>query len=426
MKLRRRVLGCTMALLLLAALCEFGAYAGLWILGKRAPSRAVLLNTQQELADRVQSNKERKKPQLNGKEISHPFLGFIPKSGSGKRRPGTTTLNRDELADPRDPVFSPPPDTFVLAIAGGSVAAGMSMQGLKTIRKILERSPFLDGKQIHLLVLAYPSYHQPQQLIALSYALSLGAKIDAVWNLDGFNEVALHASGNGPQGSFFPYPQAWKQRISKRGASELDFGELNFIRQQRAALAARTLASPWASRWTAQALWALRDSRWRRAQAEAEQRVLESGEKRLSAGFSRIGGPQRPFANDTEMYAELADLWMRSSLQMHHLCEAQDILYLHFLQPNQYVEGSKPLSEQELEIAYREDHTYRPGVREGYPQLQARGQLMLEQGVRFHDLTDLFQEETRSVYSDACCHFLALGTQRIAKAMVEAQLSYSE
>lgn len=426
MKMRKRMLGCAGALLLLAVLGEVGAYAGLWILGKRAPSRAALVSTQQELADRVKSNEKREKPLLNAKEINHPFLGFIPKAGLGKRRARTTTLNRDELADPQDPVFSPSPDTFVLAIAGGSVAAGMSMQGFNTIRGVLERSPLMEGKRIHLLILAYPSYHQPQQLIGLSYALSLGAKIDAVWNLDGFNEVALHASGNGPQGTFFPYPQAWKQRISKRGASDSEFGELNFIRQQRASLATKTLASPFASRWSFQALWALRDSRWRRAQAEAEQRILKGGEERLADSFSRIGGPQREFSSDGEMYTELADLWMRSSLQMHYLCEAQDILYLHFLQPNQYVEGSKPLSDQELEIAYREDHPYRPGVLGGYPLLQARGKLMLDQGVRFHDLTELFKKERRPVYGDACCHFLALGTHLITKAMAQAQLSYAE
>lgn len=54
---------------------------------------------------------------------------------------------------------------------------------------------------------------------------------------------------------------------------------------------------------------------------------------------------------------------------MHRLSQANGILYLHFLQPNQYVEDSKPMGPDERRVAYREDMRYRAGAVRGYPLL---------------------------------------------------------
>jgi len=41
------------------------------------------------------------------------------------------------------------------------------------------------------LCFSHEGYKQPQQLLVLSYFLSIGQPFDMVMNIDGFNEVAL-------------------------------------------------------------------------------------------------------------------------------------------------------------------------------------------------------------------------------------------
>ena len=66
------------------------------------------------------------------------------------------------------------------------------------------------------------------------------------------------------------------------------------------------------------------------------------------------------------------DLWERSSLAMSRLAEASGLAYLHVLQPNQYVLGSKPLSREERALLDPTDPWAR-AARSGYPRLIERG-----------------------------------------------------
>jgi hypothetical protein len=52
-------------------------------------------------------------------------------------------------------------------------------------------------------------WKQPQQPLALSYFLSLGAKYDVVMNLDGFNELALPFLNNLRAGVYPFFPRLW-------------------------------------------------------------------------------------------------------------------------------------------------------------------------------------------------------------------------
>ncbi len=52
-----------------------------------------------------------------------------------------------------------------------------------------------------------------------------------------------------------------------------------------------------------------------------------------------VTGPAYTYTTEDELYNDLVLMWKRSSLQMKALCDANNIRYYHFLQPNQYVEG---------------------------------------------------------------------------------------
>ena len=100
---------------------------------------------------------------------------------------------------------------------------------------------------------------------------------------------------------------------------------------------------------------------------------------------------------------------------MHQLSEANGIEYYHFLQPNQYVPGSKPLHEQERRLAWSENSLYRKAVERGYPELIAKGRELREHGVAYTDLSPIFRDNDSFLYHDVCCHLNAEGNRLLGE-----------
>ena len=110
----------------------------------------------------------------------------------------------------------------------------------------------------------------------------------------------------------------------------------------------------------------------------------------------------------------MTEVWFRSSVQMNQLTRGSGALYLHFLQPNQYVSGSKVLTADELRSAYKPESPYGSNAAEGYPMLIAAGARFAEAGVRYEDLTRIFVNAGHTLYVDDCCHFGPEGTNALA------------
>jgi len=129
-------------------------------------------------------------------------------------------------------------------------------------------------------------------------------------------------------------------------------------------------------------------------------------------------GPQARYKGAEDLLLHVARVWKASSLQMARISQANHMDYYHFLQPNQYLPGSKPLSGEEESEAYLESSPFKEPVELGYPLMVREGEDLVDQGVRFADLTLLFQDERQTVYIDSCCHFNPFGYGVIAERMV--------
>ena len=79
----------------------------------------------------------------------------------------------------------------MVGIFGGSGAAWFCEGGSDRLGSRLAEAPSFRGREIVPLCFAHEGYKQPQQLLILSYFLSIGQELDLVVNIDGFNEVAL-------------------------------------------------------------------------------------------------------------------------------------------------------------------------------------------------------------------------------------------
>jgi hypothetical protein len=137
-----------------------------------------------------------------------------------------------------------------------------------------------------------------------------------------------------------------------------------------------------------------------------------------------VSGPRLQPDDRQATYAFLVSIWKESSIQLDRLCRGFGMRYLHFLQPNQYVEGSKPMGAEERRTAWSADQLYRSGVERGYPLLIEAGRELRAGGVDFHDLTRVFAGVEQPLYNDDCCHFGREGyeivTRHVARALVAA------
>jgi hypothetical protein len=355
-------------------------------------------------------------------EVVHPYLGFVLDRGYQRCSPQLAGY-RDALeygfycAD--TPLLQRrAPDKVIVGLFGGSVAFAFPGLGITPLRDELQHSPRFAGKSIVLVPLALPGYKQPQQLMTLTYFLTLGAEFDLVINLDGFNDMVLPAVENVPKGVFPLFPRSWYFRTGVLDpATRTRVGEVAWLRSQRAAQARLFSRAPLRWSTTASLLWTILDRLDLHRISVVQARLLE---QHGAEGSYVQKGPERTYSDEAAMYADLAEVWQRSSLQMHRLAHANGAIYVHFLQPNQYVPGSKPIGDEERRRALGDAFGFRHSVEAGYPLAQALGGELAGQGVHFHDMTRVFVAEPRPIYIDACCHFDATGYNLLARAMARA------
>ncbi len=423
---RQRLLFSLMALVVVLAAVELGAFvllsAATGQIQSHAEIRAAALARTKGAADGGAADAGGpEEPQAHVVPAQlHPYLGFSadPTRHAAALQPfhhrRSIALgfprNRDDLLQ------RPAPGKIVVGVFGGSFAHGLTRGGLEPITRRLSGLERFAGREVVVLDIAMGSFKQPQQLMALCYFLVLGAHFDVVINVDGFNEVALPATKNVPEGVAPSYPSYWSLLAGDLDAAARQLvGEISYLERRRRDLAAAFSGSGWRYSMTAAALWRVAD---RKLAADVARARLELDAR--GAGPSarrRLHGPPASFASGAAMFADLARIWGRASIQMHELCRGLGIEYYHFLQPNQYLPGSKPLSERELEIAYRAGHPYRRAVEQGYPQLVREGRWLHRQGVGFHDLTLLFAGRPETLYRDHCCHVNDAGNELVLAAV---------
>lgn len=355
------------------------------------------------------------------REVLHPYLGYVfnPELNERESRAETGDLligdlgffrGRDETAR-----GEAPPAKLEIGVFGGSVALLFADHDVsrQRLRNAAARATGVEREEIVVRSWALGGYKQPQPLMTLTWLLALGRAPDVVILLDGFNEIALPQSDNLPAGVAPEYPRAWHQRV----AGLPDGEELRLLGRLATAVEGRRAAArgagelPWRRSALASWVWARLDRG--RAARISTLRARLTDRQREGLGYRERGaGWTRP---SEEIVGELVRLWAESSRQMARLAQANGLVYVHALQPNQYVAGSKPLSAEERELHWTADHPYRPFVERGYPELRRAGEELRSEGIRFVDLVDVFADEERTVYIDDCCHVSQLGSDLLSR-----------
>ena len=317
---------------------------------------------------------------------------------------------------PRDALNKMPPrqrraDTVVVGLLGGSVAADVKPY----LEVALER--WFAAKELPrrpaVFDLALGGSKQPMQTMIVTNTLLLGGEFDLIVNLDGFNELNSGALRN-IRPELFP----GRARRNRIGAEFLLAGQLRALRGEQARRQAAGATSPLrgsalfglANRYQQERIAAeiIRLNQQLAAPAADDTRELpESRQQRNARGRQERQAAARQ---------ESARLWYRSSVMLARLAEVAGADYYHFLQPNQYVLDSKPLSAWEREFAWTAGAQSHVAL--AYPRLQAAGRDLPSQGVNYFDLTGIFADRSETLYRDTCCHLNERGNELLAAEMV--------
>jgi hypothetical protein len=401
--------------------------------------RAIDLFAEARAATRLRDPSPIAAREAQGRFRLHPFLGYAGNPGYESGLIGEQALARIFPAGPSAyyernrrinahgfpsehadyTVYS---DGYHVGIFGGSVAEQLATIGGETLIAELGRALPRERRPVRVLNAAIGSYKQPQQLIALLLLTLQGVRFDAIVNLDGFNEVALSSAD-----AIARYDPLLPSRLQylplldlARGAASAAVIErtAELLRTQRRADAWRAAADAGlvASSELARALFGAAALRLDARAARLEQELQEQAPTPPDLATHARACLRDP---ETGCWDLIGDSWETSSLRMAAIARQLGARYVHVLQPNQYDEGSKPLSERERAIAYAPEGPWPAGVRRGYPLLRARIAGMRAQGVAVHDLTRIFAGVGEDIYVDPCCHYNLRGTRALARAIAD-------
>ena len=330
--------------------------------------------------------------------VSHPYYGFtsfFPNSPLNVMPPPQTS-----------------PDTILIAILGGSVA----WEATPYLQQSLTRH-FADqglAQNPVVIQLAYPAMKQPQQLHIASFMLAMGGHFDILINLDGYNELeGAYTNFDNAVFPFFPYQ--WEKLVFLTREEIILAGQIRAARNQLTQLQQAAPVSPF--RYTA-----LYGILHRYQLQQAETRILQLNYALANQNSARSleqHGPYASFQDAAQVHQEAVRVWYRSSALLSRLAAAAGADYYHFLQPNQYIPDSKPLSDQERRAFLLPYIAASVNFPQTYPRFVQFGQELQQQGVHYFDLTQIFNAHPETLYSDGCCHLNRRGYELLAAAIVQ-------
>ena len=369
----------------------------------------------------------------------HPYFGFMykPNVDMATRLPHVTFNNHGFLQSSdyvrRNPAcctypsVRSEPNEVIVGVFGGSVAASLAvrMQEDPTFAKALNAIPRFANRPIRILSFALGGHKQPQQLMILTYYLSLGQPFDLVINADGINElysgIGLLLSGIDIGFPDFSLWQALTSFIDRqsRQAQNPEGLLANYHVLMRHRWALRVAQCRTATCYSLAKLvqyWHESNARTDVAQDAASLFFFQIN--LTTAGTRGAFHPtDKNWEGAPRVIGLVADHWATTSLVMQGLARSQNILYIHALQPNPWFRRSTPHVPKGPAGSMEYEKRVVPI---GYAAFVAQGHTLRERGVNFVDTSAILDEEPSSVYSDDVGHYMPRGYDMLAAAIARA------
>lgn len=232
---------------------------------------------------------------------------------------------------------------------------------------------------------------QPQQLFKLYYLDLLGYNFDIVINLDGFNELALSLSENYELNDHLIYPRNYSRLISKFNSNFDCVKELN--KKVR-----RFLYLPILEFYD---LFFIRNCHFK----------IEGQNQNSGTRFSEMTTFKKMNFNDAFLISK--KIWKNSSEKTYEFLNKKNIIYIHALQPNLYLENSKLLTEKEQIL--KNYKKYGDVIQKYYINFSSND-IDVKNKI---DLKFLFKNNNEELYRDYCCHLNNKGLHLISLEIIK-------
>lgn len=272
-------------------------------------------------------------------------------------------------------------DAIVIGVFGGYFADGVAWPLQQAVAQRLSQLA-VDAEPV-VVDLAIGHGRQPQQLMTAINRLAHGGNFDIVVNLDGVDDMS---------------PLGADELLAL--APDVIGGTENAMARQLAADVLREerrrLLRTGQGWLRLSAVFGLaHSSRLDRLESEIRELDAVVAKRRSSLHRNRRWEP-----TSREQLAAAARLWYRSSMMTSRIARAAGADYYHFLQPSQYMAGSKRLTEQERADAFDPEAARDNRYASMYSVLLQLGREMAEHGTVFVDLTGAFRDSDETLYKD--------------------------
>ncbi len=328
----------------------------------------------------------------------HPYLGYI-------------------FAPDGPPRVPKGKDLFVIGLFGASTMGPIMAQLRDELSARMQAAGLAAGRKVATVVMGTFADRQPQFLQMLTYYLSIGAHFDAVVLVDGVNDI-LYSVGNERQGigQYMPF-HGYILPLREMGhLGGLTQGQTRLlVRIERA----REGISYWQSVYRrspsafvgvlANVMAHRRDIEYDAASKELVS--LQSGNREASNLY--LDPPSH--LSEAEIFARGAENWARSSIMMHTLLAADQVPYVHILEPARFDKSwliARPANPPVERLVDRDLAT-------GYSFLLQQVPAMLAAGVDFLDASASLDHVGESVFLDFC-HFDKRGGDILVKIIADA------
>ena len=340
---------------------------------------------------------------VNGAAFTlHPFLGYT-------FRPSHEGTNAQGFYGGVSSLpYEASDDELVVGVFGGSVAMQVADARERIAAILLPAAREKGYSRVTVMSLAIGGWRQPQHFAAMVRWLD---EVDVVVLVEGFNEVIHLGDWHlARQPAEFPWSAVYATLARQPSTGEtLDRADLIRL-HARAARVTRLLDRP-----------ILRSSAfahlvWRVWAARHETKVESLRHELENAGaFDGV----TPEPNESAIARRRDDYfvwWHELLLYSDAIARLRGKPFFHFVQPNQYDRGSKPLSPEERE-SYTRNTAWFDEVTPRYAIVERMSERLRAEGVDSTYLGRLFAGTSDTVYVDDCCHFNRLGIDVLAGAV---------
>jgi hypothetical protein len=341
----------------------------------------------------------------------HPFFGYT-------LVPGERRANAQGFASGvGDFPYRKRPRELVIGLFGGSVAMQLAAAPDAMLEPLRSALTARGWERVTLVSFAVDGWRQPQLFIALAYYLSM---IDVAVVLDGHNEALQLANDElAVYPAAFPWPLCWGQ-LARGTYSRAEILRLaNLIRAQERVVRTTHLFSDSALRHSmlAHLLWRVVAARYESEAAAVRRAEASVGRDQWSS--TDPPPPDGGIAAKRDAYLSFYEGVIEDS---HRMVTGHGKPYFHFIQPNQYFRGSKPLSADERRSRIRKSERF-DLITPVYRRLEEATPRLRAAGVEFYFLGRIFAATPETVYRDECCHLNPHGVDLLGRAIAERMLA---